>query len=84
MDSFNTQPPVGGWRPAQYCQGGVGCFNTQPPVGGWILFITLCPVAGCFNTQPPVGGWAACQRSNAFPCWFQHAAARRRLGRCAT
>ncbi len=33
--SFNTQPPKGGWTfPAPLTQA-CSCFNTQPPKGGW-------------------------------------------------
>ena len=56
-NSFNTQPPEGGWifsfRLRLYLSG----FNTQPPEGGWNKFrYLLVPGAG-FNTQPPEGGW---------------------------
>ena len=35
IDSFNTQPPEGGWKPrALQTRAGIG-FNTQPPEGGW-------------------------------------------------
>ena len=35
MNSFNTQPPEGGWLP--WFSGFFihSCFNTQPPEGGW-------------------------------------------------
>ena len=34
-DSFNTQPPEGGWRIWIIPVIVTGCFNTQPPEGGW-------------------------------------------------
>ena len=55
--SFNTQPPEGGWRqtvPSFHYRSG---FNTQPPEGGWDRkFQAILPLRG-FNTQPPEGGW---------------------------
>ena len=35
VESFNTQPPEGGWRLNQPYAHTFGCFNTQPPEGGW-------------------------------------------------
>ncbi|WP_455019893.1 hypothetical protein [Kingella denitrificans] len=33
-----------------------------------------------FNTQPPEGGWLTTAGNSGIPAWFQHTAARRRLG----
>ena len=33
--SFNTQPPEGGWRKSRLLRGQIYRFNTQPPEGGW-------------------------------------------------
>ena len=79
-NSFNTQPPEGGWAPSLGRFPLPSCFNTQPPEGGWTKSaITLVFMVG-FNTQPPEGGWIA----PPLPCkgcpMFQHTAARRRLG----
>ena len=42
------------------------------------------PFVGCFqtgfNTQPPEGGWAKREAEQICKKWFQHTAARRRLG----
>ena len=55
-------------------------FNTQPPEGGWALKNRPeIPFFG-FNTQPPEGGWEYWQRAKTTRTWFQHSAARRRLG----
>ena len=35
INSFNTQPPEGGWLCANFGADGILCFNTQPPEGGW-------------------------------------------------
>ena len=35
-NSFNTQPPKGGWPHARLCAPRRESFNTQPPKGGWI------------------------------------------------
>ena len=35
-DSFNTQPPEGGWLDFVGRRDIVRGFNTQPPEGGWV------------------------------------------------
>ena len=55
-------------------------FNTQPPEGGWDTIIKILCQNGSFNTQPPEGGWFCYRLRFAVPFWFQHTAARRRLG----
>ena len=35
QNSFNTQPPEGGWTVRVRRSMSVGSFNTQPPEGGW-------------------------------------------------
>ena len=35
-NSFNTQPPEGGWRKLHRYIFPVDSFNTQPPEGGWV------------------------------------------------
>ena len=56
-------------------------FNTQPPEGGWIQPHIARHAARRFNTQPPEGGWASNRKVSDDCLWFQHTAARRRLGR---
>ena len=34
-NSFNTQPPEGGWNQSRVCHSKLFGFNTQPPEGGW-------------------------------------------------
>ena len=34
-NSFNTQPPEGGWYSGSVSILTTFCFNTQPPEGGW-------------------------------------------------
>ena len=36
IESFNTQPPEGGWRSTEPYSCGHCRFNTQPPEGGWV------------------------------------------------
>ena len=36
VDSFNTQPPKGGWDGEGVMPDEVAGFNTQPPKGGWL------------------------------------------------
>ena len=79
-DSFNTQPPEGGWF---ICQGSAVYhhgFNTQPPEGGWQPELWRGWHSRCFNTQPPEGGWVLLLLKTEALYQFQHAAARRRLG----
>ena len=59
----------------------LGSFNTQPPEGGWHPCGQESYTRGCFNTQPPEGGWEPQSRHHLICTWFQHTAARRRLGR---
>ena len=40
-------------------------------------------ILGGFNTQPPEGGWFSIAALCRSAFWFQHTAARRRLGNCA-
>ena len=37
-DSFNTQPPEGGWTKDILLIMVLHRFNTQPPEGGWVIF----------------------------------------------
>ena len=55
-------------------------FNTQPPEGGWYGRFAAYSGRFRFNTQPPEGGWG--HGGGVFDVlnWFQHTAARRRLG----
>ena len=55
-------------------------FNTQPPEGGWLRVAMVISPALCFNTQPPEGGWNPDAKRFTADDWFQHTAARRRLG----
>ena len=64
-DSFNTQPPEGGWPPNRAPPAQSAGFNTQPPEGGW-------------GSRPKAAGVAACAVV-ARAQRFQHTAARRRL-----
>ena len=57
LDSFNTQPPEGGWSVGSVRMYARRRFNTQPPEGGWRLMFFNERVLLCFNTQPPEGGW---------------------------
>ena len=77
---FNTQPPEGGWSRATKTAKASISFNTQPPEGGWIQPHIARHAARRFNTQPPEGGWASNRKVSDDCLWFQHTAARRRLG----
>ena len=44
-NSFNTQPPEGGWfTSALAASAACCCFNTQPPEGGWSLSQKPCSI----------------------------------------
>ena len=57
-DSFNTQPPEGGWLINLFDCRPLRSFNTQPPEGGWKFTGWMSTITFCFNTQPPEGGWS--------------------------
>ena len=57
LESFNTQPPEGGWLAGTDKAFDKISFNTQPPEGGWGESSRRTQRASCFNTQPPEGGW---------------------------
>ena len=56
-NSFNTQPPEGGWsRPIPRRASG-NCFNTQPPEGGWVQFFQqLYGFAVSTHSRPKAAG----------------------------
>ena len=81
MFGFNTQPPEGGWERPERAASRESCFNTQPPEGGWPSTRTTHSRQNGFNTQPPEGGWHQIVICRLKSAWFQHTAARRRLGR---
>ena len=56
-ESFNTQPPEGGWDRTRCRQQKYRSFNTQPPEGGWRYGADSPLLSDGFNTQPPEGGW---------------------------
>ena len=80
FDSFNTQPPEGGWtcQKPRALQTRAG-FNTQPPEGGWPICTHAPSPRSGFNTQPPEGGWLFYYYRPIRLLVFQHTAARRRL-----
>ena len=78
-NSFNTQPPEGGWACGIAAAVDFMRFNTQPPEGGWSQHSHDVFPFLCFNTQPPEGGWLRPSSSCCIPQRFQHTAARRRL-----
>ena len=57
-DSFNTQPPEGGWSKSSKSHKLLQGFNTQPPEGGWRGRCKSRSRKASFNTQPPEGGWS--------------------------
>ena len=41
VNSFNTQPPEGGWISNTMSVYTSACFNTQPPEGGWFFTASM-------------------------------------------
>ena len=78
--SFNTQPPVGGWRLQLKSKSRPIKFQHAAARRrlDMTCSIRLAYRSG-FNTQPPVGGWLPAYGWVAKVYVFQHAAARRRL-----
>ena len=64
FNSFNTQPPEGGWPLPVTKNRTDYCFNTQPPEGGWQALHDFQRSIGGFNTQPPEGGWVPQELAN--------------------
>ena len=58
QESFNTQPPEGGWWPEN--NGSVVVIDvsthSRPKAAGFLLFFARVGNQS-FNTQPPEGGW---------------------------
>ena len=80
-DSFNTQPPEGGWFRASVVFGEIRSFNTQPPEGGWVIaFLAHIGVAVVSTHSRPKAAGENLQEYVS-ECKFQHTAARRRLVR---
>ena len=80
-DSFNTQPPEGGWatNAASDIDGASVSTHSRPKAAGSTTVYVEFPFAR-FNTQPPEGGWACSKEPPKTVSVFQHTAARRRLG----
>ena len=81
-DSFNTQPPEGGWatNAASDIDGASVSTHSRPKAAGSTTVYVEFPFAR-FNTQPPEGGWACSKEPPKTVSVFHHTAARRRLGR---
>ena len=57
VESFNSQPPEGGWFTGHKKCPPIICFNSQPPEGGWQQRRYTVNSHFRFNSQPPEGGW---------------------------
>ena len=77
---FNTQPPEGGWGVSTPDCGCIGCFNTQPPEGGWDVQKWLRKFNGVSTHSRPKAAGLMLPSAVEVRNWFQHTAARRRLG----
>ena len=52
-NSFNTQPPEGGWLSINHDDSFTLSFNTQPPEGGWKGFDIFCLTVGVSTRSRP-------------------------------
>ena len=80
MNSFNSQPPEGGWLPLSERVLAACLFQLTAARRRLVQLVQAAVVIGHrFNSQPPEGGWV--HRSHIFPAnqKFQLTAARRRL-----
>ena len=78
-ESFNTQPPEGGWKVQALRQLGIDVSTHSRPKAAGARRSLKPRRAACFNTQPPEGGWGSTRRLLTIFQTFQHTAARRRL-----
>ena len=67
IDSFNTQPPEGGW----FCFAKIIClrmgFNTQPPEGGWTGIISIASShTVSTHSRPKAAGYSKRQYAGLF------------------
>ena len=79
VNSFNTQPPEGGWISNTMSVYTSACFNTQPPEGGWFFTASMRLAFSWFQHAAARRRLVAHNDVTAFHFLFQHAAARRRL-----
>ena len=77
--SFNTQPPEGGWSDYALSQRWQVVSTHSRPKAAGSLFTRGYQIALSFNTQPPEGGWLSSCAVLSIQRLFQHTAARRRL-----
>ena len=57
LDSFNSQPPEGGWIFRQVSAVRQSSFNSQPPEGGWTVFVEYMPTfAVSTHSRPKAAG----------------------------
>ena len=60
LESFNTQPPEGGWiNTDSASEFTYVSTHSSPKAAGTSTFFSLYGLNG-FNTQPPEGGWLPC------------------------
>ena len=58
QQSFNTQPPEGGWRPLYFCHiDGLDVSTHSRLKAAGMRWLYRLRILSCFNTQPPEGGW---------------------------
>ena len=59
--SFNTQPPEGGWRQSRQQACADYRFNTQPPEGGWVSSLNAFAISVIVSThsRPKAAGTSA-------------------------
>ena len=77
--STHSRPKAAGQVWDSYLRGDVVSTHSRPKAAGTGRFQSVL-LKRSFNTQPPEGGWMQFLDTVLPPRWFQHTAARRRLG----
>ena len=70
-NSFNTQPPEGGWNTLSRRKSPTSGFNTQPPEGGWgVVFTTKYLIAQVStHSRPKAAGLCASFGAEGMLCF---------------
>ena len=79
VQGFNTQPPEGGWLVAlSACGGQSVSTHSRPKAAGLRRWHRICRFFVSTHSRPKAAGYKTW--SSERTAWFQHTAARRRLG----
>ena len=79
LNSFNTQPPEGGWRPRRACAYWLGVSTHSRPKAAGCASTTAATAILLFQHTAARRRLALSPTAMGYINWFQHTAARRRL-----